>query len=178
MSTLTDKQARFVAEYLTDYNATQAAIRAGYTPRSARQTAARLLTKANIASEVERKHSKIVDKLEVTKERVVQELARIAFSDVRRLFTWDERKSAFVPSKELTDDDAAAISEINSETVVTRDKAGSPRATIKLKMKTYDKKGALDSLAKHLGMFVDKVEHAGADGGPLEVIVTRRIVNP
>jgi phage terminase small subunit len=169
---LSPKRARFVDEYLVDLNATQAAIRAGYSARSAKVTASRLLTDANVAAAIQAARNRTANKLEITRERVLQEYARIAFADIRKLFTWDEERACYVPSRDLTDDEAAAISEIQAETTRTWIGTGDdaePADTIKLKLKTYDKKGALDSIAKYLGMFVDRHEHSGKDGGPIEV---------
>jgi phage terminase small subunit len=168
MKGLTAKQERFVEEYLVDLNATQAAIRAGYSKRTARSVGSENLTKPDIAEAIAEARRRVAGKLEVTKERIVSEYARLAFSDIRDLFTWDEERACYVPSQDLTADQAAAVSAIEAETVHFTDDDGNTTTKIKLKLKTYDKKGALDSLAKHLGMFVDRVEHTGADGGPIE----------
>ena len=78
---LTPKQQKFVAEYLIDLNATQAAIRAGYSAKTAKEQAARLLTNANIAAELEKRRGKIEKKLEISQEKVIAELAAIALSN-------------------------------------------------------------------------------------------------
>ena len=77
---LTPKQQLFVAEYLVDFNATAAYQRAGYKAhaRSAAVNAARLLTNADIAAEIEQKQQKLLQKVELTAEKVLQEVARIA----------------------------------------------------------------------------------------------------
>jgi phage terminase small subunit len=168
---LTPKQQRFVEEYLVDMNATQAYRRAGYKASSdnvAAVNAHTLLKNHKVAAALAAARAKLSSRTEVTQDRVLNELRRLAFADIRKLFTWDEHKAAFVPSRDLTDDEAAAVSEINSETIISRDAEGKPRAKIKLKLKTYDKLGALEKLAKHLGMFVDRVEHTGKNGGPIE----------
>jgi hypothetical protein len=76
---LTPKQERFVAEYLIDLNATQAAIRAGYSADTAKQQGSRLLTNADVAAAVAARQVKVGNKLEITAERVADELSRIAF---------------------------------------------------------------------------------------------------
>lgn len=166
---LTPRQQRFVEEYLCDLNATQAAIRAGYSERAAHVTGARLLRNAKVSAAIAKGREEMSKRTEVTQERVLQEYARIAFADIRDLFVWDEDKAAYVPSKELTADQAAAISAVEAETRHFTTEAGT-ETTIKLKLKTYDKKGALDSIARHLGMFVDKVEHSGE----LPILVVKR----
>lgn len=159
---LTAKQQRFVEEYLVDLNGTQAAIRAGYSSRGADVAAVRLLGNARVSTAIQARRVKLSQKLEITQERVLQELARIAFADMRDLFVWDAEKAAFVPSKDLTEDQAAAISGVEAETVRTTREDGTVETTVKLKLKTYDKKGALDSIAKHLGMFVERHQLEGA----------------
>lgn len=175
--TLTPKQARFVDEYLIDLNATAAATRAGYSEKTAYQQGSRLLSNVEVAAAVTAAQEKRAERTQINADRVLQELARIGFADIRNLFEWDERRAAFVPSRELTEDQAAAISEINSETLVSRDENGQPRAKIKLKLKTYDKVAALRDIGKHLGMFAEDVNLRTPDG-PLAVLVTRRVVHP
>lgn len=163
---LNPKQQRFVEEYLVDLNATGAAERAGY--KHPNTQGPRLLVNVGVAAAIQERRTRLRNKLEVTQERVLQELARIAFADVRDLFTWDEERACHVPSANLTDDQAAAVSAIEAETIRTTNLDGSVDVKIKLKLRTYDKKGALDSLAKHLGMFIERHEHTGRDGGPIE----------
>lgn len=85
---LTAKQQRFVEEYLVDLNATQAAIRSGYSAKTARSVGAENLTKPDIQAAIQERRSRIAAKLEVTQERIVAELARIAFSDIRKVVKW------------------------------------------------------------------------------------------
>lgn len=78
---LTPKQERFVAEYLIDLNATQAAIRAGYSERTAKVIGSENLSKPDVAAEIERRRSKLTGKLEISAEKVLEELALLAFYD-------------------------------------------------------------------------------------------------
>jgi phage terminase small subunit len=96
LSDLTPKQQRFVAEYLIDSNATQAAIRAGYSAASAKVTASRLLTKANIRAAVDAKQTKIVNKLEITAESLIRDVRDIG--DEARMA---ESYAAAIKSREL-----------------------------------------------------------------------------
>lgn len=156
---LTPKQDAFVAEYLCDLNATQAAIRAGYSKRTARAIGAENLTKPAVAAAIQEAQDRRAKKTEITAERVLQELARVGFADIRDLFEWDEERAAFVPSRDLTEDQAAAISEIQSETTTFHnDATGETETRVKLKLKTYDKLVALRDIGKHLGMFVERGE--------------------
>jgi len=80
---LTDKQSRFVDEYLVDLNATGAAIRAGYSARTARSIGQENLTKPDIAARISERQQELGVQAEVTSERVVSALAEIAFGDAR-----------------------------------------------------------------------------------------------
>ncbi len=143
---LTAKQARFVAEYLIDLNATQAAIRAGYSERTARQAGSENLSKPVVAQAIQEAQSKRAERTEITQDRVLAELARIGFADIRKAVRWGSVPNGddapypveLVPSDEVDDDTAAAIVEVSLT-----------QTGVKLKM--ADKRAALESLLKHLG---------------------------
>src|SRR5580700_1428698 len=80
--TMNDKRKRFVAEYLVDLNATQAAIRAGYSAKTANEQAARLLANVSVREAVEKGQKQRIEKLEITSERVLAEIACLAYSDI------------------------------------------------------------------------------------------------
>lgn len=160
MAKLNPKQQRFVAEYLVDLNATQAAIRAGYSAKTAQVQGSRLLTNAMVAVAVEKAMEARGSRTSVTADKVIKELARIGFSDMRRLMEWGPDGVRLLSSEELTEDDALCVAEVTETT--TKD-GGS------IKLKVHDKRAALVDLGRHLGLFVDKHEHAGKDGGPLQV---------
>lgn len=164
---LTDKQARFVEEYLIDLNATQAAIRAGYSEETARQIGAENLTKPVIANAIAAAQKARSERTQITQDRVLQEYAKLGFADLRRAVTWRTNSDQVLmnqdgeeiscpaniieinPSEEIDDDTAAALSEVSM----------SKDGTLKIKM--HDKRGALDSMARHLGMFNDKLNMSG-----------------
>lgn len=156
---LTPKQAAFVREYLIDLNGTQAAIRAGYSERTANEQAARLLANVSVSKAVADAQAERADRLEITADRVLAELAKIGFADMRDVASWGEtvvdedgkpvHGVKLVSSDKLTDSAAAAISEI----------AETPAG---LRIKLHDKRAALVDMGKHLGMFTEKVEHSGA----------------
>lgn len=143
------RQQRFVAEYLKDPNATQAAIRAGYSKNGAEVTGCKLLKVAKVRDAIAKVQAQTAEKAGVTAERIVQEYAHIAFSDFRKFAKWGPGGVKLVDSESLTEEDARCIAEVSE----TTSKDG---GTIRFKL--HDKKGALDSLAKHLGMFVEKVD--------------------
>src|SRR4051794_35597617 len=144
---LNDRQCRFVAEYLVDLNATQAAVRAGYSARTARTQAADLLTNPNIAAAIAEAQAARGRRTEVTADRVVLELARVAFGDPRRVMSWGPGGVRLRPSAELADEEAAIVAEVGE---TTTKEGGS------LRLKTVDKLGALRLLGQHLGLFLER----------------------
>jgi phage terminase small subunit len=157
---LTLKQELFVKEYLVDLNATQAAVRAGYSKRTANSSGPALLQQTSVSNAIALAIDERAKRLEVAQDRVIRELARIAFGDLRDSAAWSADGIVFKDSSELTDDAAAAISEI-SENIT--EKGGT------LRIKRYDKVKALELLGRHLGMFIDRTELTGKDGTPLSL---------
>jgi phage terminase small subunit len=163
-SELTDKQQRFVEEYLIDLNATQAAIRAGYSEESARSIGSENLTKPDIQEAISDARARLTEAAQVTQERIVREYAKLAFLDIRKAFDSEGRLK---PIGEMDDDTSAAIAGLEVEELY--EGRGEAREHIGRihKVKLADKKGSLDSLARHLGMFTDKTELTGPNGTPL-----------
>ncbi len=145
---LNPKQERFVAEYLVDLNATQAAIRAGYSPKTAGVQAFDLLKKPEIAAALERQRNQHAKNTGLTVERVLQEAMRLAFFDIRKL---TDAEGNPIPINQLDDDTAAAIQGLELATERSRDEDGS--VTVVRKYKIADKNAAVERLFKHLGLF-------------------------
>jgi phage terminase small subunit len=168
---LTPKQAAFVREYLVDLNATQASVRAGYSAKTAEQQGPRLLGNVGVAAAIKVAIDARAQRTEITQDRVLEEIARVAFANIADLFDWDAERATFVPKADLTREQMAVISEIQSEAEAPYEGKGEDRGRVgtvtKLKLKTYDKLVALEKLAKHLGLFVERFEHAGKNGAPL-----------
>jgi phage terminase small subunit len=166
---LNDRQARFVAEYLLDLNATQAAVRAGYSARSAYSTGERMLRNAEVAAAIAEAQAARSRRTEVTADRVVLELARVAFGDPRRVMSWGPGGVRLRPSAELADEEAAIVAEVGE---TTTKEGGS------LRVKTVDKLGALRLLGRHLGMFGERADPGAVAGapepGPLETVADVR----
>lgn len=147
---LTDKQRLFVDEYLKDLNATQAAIRAGYSENGARVQGHVLLTNPNIDALIEEKMHARSKRLEVTADRVVREIAKIAFANLKLVVRWDEEGNAVVvPSDDMDNTTAAAIAEVNCTKTRIKGELVSSHTRIKM----HDKLKALETLCKHLGIF-------------------------
>lgn len=150
MLNLPAKRARFVEEYLIDSNGTQAAIRAGYSPKTAQMQASQLLTYPGVADAVAAGRAVKLKDMSATVERVILELARLSFSDLRKIM--DPETGRMLDPCEWDDDTAAAISSL--EVVETTDRKGKTRYFTH-KIKVWDKNAALEKLCKHLGVNAD-----------------------
>ena len=153
------KQKAFTIEYVIDYNATQAAIRAGYSERSAYSQAYDLLRKPEIMEAIKKLEDEAAARAAVTKDMVLKELARVAFVDPRKLFDEDGRPKDIT---NLDKDTAAALASV--EIFEEFDYNGESRELVGYtkKYKWADKLRALEMLGKHLGMFTDKVHVDGS----------------
>jgi phage terminase small subunit len=147
---LSDRQLRFVAEYAVDYNGTQAAIRAGYSPRTANEQAARLLAKASVKSAVAEKQAEAEAKTDITIERLLHELALIAFSDIRHFAVDDLGQLRLVDG--APDEAWRAVSSVKHR--ITTTKAGDTLREVEYRL--WNKNGAIDLAGKHLGMFMER----------------------
>lgn len=143
---ISPKQARFVAEYLIDLNASKAAIRAGYSPKTAGSQAFDLLKKPEIAAEVERQRQIHAENTGLSVERVLKEAMRLAFFDIRKLV---DASGNPLPLNKLDDDTAAAIQGLDVASVGNME-VGIGQV---LKYKIADKNSAIERLFKHLGLF-------------------------
>ena len=140
----TPKQQVFVAEYLVTLNASEAAARAGYSPRSAHVMGCLLLKQPRIAAAIRDGMAARATRIGVAADQVVAELARVAFSDIGRVLDWDDRRVTLRELETLSAADRAAIAEIS----VLTPTRGSRRVRVRL----HDKLGALALLMRHLGL--------------------------
>lgn len=157
--------ALFVTEYVKDCNATQAAIRAGYSKATAKQQGSLLLTRVDVRQALagpmaarQEAQAAIVQAMELSVERTRQEIARIAYFDPRRMFGPDGRPLAL---HQLDDDTAAVIAGL--EVLEAYEGSGEDRVmvgTIK-KWKLADKNAALDKASKILGIYERDNEQKG-----------------
>ncbi len=154
MSDLTPKQARFVEEYLIDLNATQAAIRAGYSRKAADQIGWENLKKPEVEAAISAAMKKRSERVEVTQDQVVDEYRKLAFANMLDYMRVQDDGSAYTDLSTVTREQMAAIQEITVDEY-TEGKGEDARAVKRVKIKMIDKKTALDSLARHLGMFKD-----------------------
>lgn len=153
---MTPKQARFVAEYRKDLNATQAAIRAGYSPKTANEQASRLLADVNIAAAVAKQTQAQLERADLSAVRVLEELRRLSFADIRGLF--DEHGN-LKPLHELTAEQAACIA--GFEVIKKNAEAGDGKTDVVHKVRVIDKTRSLEMLAKHFALLTERIEHQG-----------------
>lgn len=162
---LTAKQQRFCDEYLIDLNATQAAIRAGYSEKYANTNASKLLQITTVAEYIEKRKMDRIERTEITQDVVLKELANIAFSNAADYAAVVE-KDATIDGVPVLDDDGNPVKYRTVELVLTQDLTEEQKkalAVIKkgrdgFEVKPYDKIRALELLGKHLGMWTEKVE--------------------
>lgn len=152
MPKLTDKQTAFVREYLVDLNATQAAIRAGYSERTASRIGPQLLGKTCVREAIEKAQAKRARRVEVTQDYVLSNLVEVVERTMQRAPVLDRK------GEQVTDEEGRAV--------WTFDAKGANKA--------------LELLGKHLGIFTDKVkaEVSGPDGGPVASEIVVRFVEP
>lgn len=145
-SDLTPKQQRFCDEYLIDLNATQAAIRAGYSVKTANEQGSRLLVNVSIQKYLSYRHQQRLIRTEISQDSVLQEFAKIAFIDIRKFY--NEEGKLKLPHQ-LDDNCAAALAGIDvDELWAERERVG-----VTKKIKLNSKIAALENLGKHIGIY-------------------------
>lgn len=157
---LTEKQELFCQRYLVDFNATKAAKEAGYSEDTAHAIGWENLKKPEIQNRIAQLRAEMGNKFNITRERIAQEYARIAFFDIRNIHTVD---GSIIPVKQFGDDEAAAVAglEVYEENLRGDDGEILKTGEVK-KIKLADKRAALDSLCKLMGYNApDKTEHSG-----------------
>lgn len=150
MAKLTAKQQKFVDEYLIDLNATQAAIRAGYKKTEYTDTNAnKLLENTRIREAVDKSMAERSRRTGINQDRVIQELARIAFVNPKNVINSEDASIR----TDATEDDLACVQSVKVKTM-----DGEKGSSVEREVRLNDKMRALELLGKHLGMFKDKVE--------------------
>lgn len=180
------RERRFVEEYLVDLDARRAALVAGYSGTMAASKAYQWVSggkvKPHVYEAVIQAQAERAKRTGVTADKVITELAKLGFSDIRKAVRWQPNVTgmhedqdtgetrlaitnevALIGSDAIDDDTAAAIAEISQT-----DKGG-------LKLKLHDKRAALVDLGKHLGLFRDRLEVTGKDGAALVPVINVRI---
>lgn len=158
---LKGKQQVFVDEYLKDLNASKAALRAGYSPKTAAKTGFENLQKPEISAAIQAAMRARGERTKITADRVLEEIARLSFFDPRKLFNADGSPK---PISELDDSTAAAITGLEAVNIGNSD-VGVGQV---LKYKIADKNAAIEKLCKHLGLYN---EQSRIDETPKEPVV-------
>lgn len=154
---LTEKQKAFCREYILDWNCTKAAIRAGYSEKTAYSIGSENLRKPEIKTYLEHLQKNIQEVAGISQLMILQEHMKLAFSSIAHLHnTWIERKEF----ENLTDDQKACISEITTQIKRYNPPEGDSYDVEFVKLKLYDKQKALDSISKMLGYDApQKIDH-------------------
>lgn len=175
---LNDKQERFVAEYLIDLNATQAAIRTGYSAKTAYSQGQRLSKDVEISQAIEARMAERAKRTQITADRVLEELARVGFSSLADVTDWGTREVAFgfdgdgkrLPAEDIGDavlvryEDAPFVKPLNRDDLPPEVRASVSEVSLGkdgFKIKMHNKTGALEQIGRHLGLFNDKLELSG-----------------
>lgn len=186
MAKLTAKQQRFCDEYLIDLNATQAAIRAGYSKKTANEQGARLLVNVSIQKKISELQKEREKRTEITQDSVLHELALIAFakaSDYAKVVEKDamvEVEGNMIP---VLDEDGNPVKYRTVEPILTDELTEEQKKAIAVikkgrdgfEIKPYSKIQALELLGRHLGMFTDKVEVKNTTPNAFEGLTTEEL---
>jgi len=173
VDSLNDRQQLFIVEYLKDLNATRAYLAAGYSEGGAAVSANKLLKNPKIARVIAEKQGKRLQKLEITAERVLQELACLGFANMNDYMqVAPDGKSFDVNFAGLSRQQTAAIQEITVD-ATGGDGDGERRLVLRNKFKLADKRGALELLGKHLELFTEKLKISG-DAELVEKLIAGR----
>jgi phage terminase small subunit len=163
---LTDKQERFVAEYLVDFNGTQAAVRAGYSERSAREIAHKLLTKDHIQSALSQEKKKIKDKIDITKQDLIKRTLSLIDPNLIDI------------SEKIEKGEELSKSEKNSLTMleknITIDRENNSRSIEINKFKITDKLKGIELIGRMIGAFDDKLLIDPAEAWQVLFLDTKR----
>lgn len=186
MAKLTAKQQRFCDEYLIDLNATQAAIRAGYSKKTANEQGARLLVNVSIQKKIFELQKEREKRTEITQDSVLHELALIAFakaSDYARVVEKDAMVEVDGNMVPVLDEDGNQVKYRTVEPILTDELTEDQKKAIAVikkgrdgfEIKPYSKIQALELLGKHLGMFTDKVEVKNTTPNAFEGLTTEEL---
>lgn len=165
---LSPKHRKFLDEYCKDRNGAAAVRRSGYSERRAKVTAAELLARDDIKAALADVDADNHEHAGITEKRIIDELAKLGFANMADYMRVGADGDPYLDFSRLSRDQAAALVEVTVEDF-KEGRGKDARDVRRVKFKLADKKGALVDLGKHLGMFKERVEHTGKDGGPIEL---------
>jgi phage terminase small subunit len=178
---ITTKNQLFIAEYLKDLNATQAAIRAGYSKHSARAQGCRLLTNADIKTEIDAQIAERVMSADEVKLRI-SDIARGDMADLMDITTsgftlelMEKDENGELKVKDKT----KLIKKIKQKvtTFIAKSESQDDREVVETEIELYSSQEALNTLAKHHGLLIDRTEITGKDGGAIPIEVFEKAVD-
>lgn len=186
MAKLTAKQQRFCDEYLIDLNATQAAIRAGYSPKGMNKRVGRMMANEGIQAYIKERQKELEERTEITQDSVLHELALIAFakaSDYARVVEKDAMVEVDGNMVPVLDEDGNQVKYRTVEPILTDELTEDQKKAIAVikkgrdgfEIKPYSKIQALELLGKHLGMFTEKVEVKNTTPNAFEGLTTEEL---
>ena len=182
---LTEKQKRFCDEYLIDLNATQAAIRAGYSPKGMNKRVTRMMANEGITNYIQQHIKDREKRTEITQDKVLKELAAIAFSNGSNYAKVVEKKAYNEKGEPIIDEETGqqltykVVDMVLTDELSDIDKkaiASIKRGKNGIEVSTCDKVRALELLGRHLGMFTNKVEVSGNVNNPFENLTTEELI--
>lgn len=161
---LAPKLVAFAREYLIDLNASQAAIRAGY---DASETV-KLLNSPGVKEAIDRGMAVRAARVHVTQDSVLNEMSVLANSSIDH-YQFDEETGEILLADGAPPGAMGAIQSVKRRKFVSQDKAGTIHVRYEVEIRLWDKPMPLKLMGKHVGLFPDRVEHVGKDGGPIEL---------
>lgn len=162
MGKLPEKLQIFVNEYLIDLNATRAAIRAGYSAKTAHSQGSRLLNNVDVKDALQAGMAARSERTGINQDKVLESIANLAFYDPRGVISWSDAGVSIKNSEELTNDQVMQIAEVSQ----SFNKAGDLVVNVKL----ADRAKYIKMLGDHLGLFQQKIQLTGEGGGPVKVV--------
>jgi phage terminase small subunit len=165
---LTPKQQRFVEEYLLDLNASQAALRAGYSADTAGASGHECLKKPKVAEAIRVALEDRKNRSQVNADDVISELKTLALSDIGDILDFSGETLRVRPACDIPGRARRSISSVKVKRY-TEGHGDAAREVEMIEFKLWDKLSALEKLGKHIGMFKEKIELTGADAGPIKI---------
>lgn len=141
-----ESHIRFADRYFETLNATQSAIYAGFSEDTAKQQGWQLLQREDIQAYIQTQRDILAEKTGISREKVLAEIARLAFADIRNYYDGDNQ---LIPVTDLSDDAAAALSSLKVDELY----AGEVTIGHTKEIKLYNKLDGLEKLARHLGLY-------------------------
>lgn len=174
--TLSPKKKKFVLEYHKDFNATKAAERAKYSPKTARSQGQRLLTNADIQKALSEVSEQLTKSDIASINEILQFLTRVMRGNIKDVVGWKEDGLVFTASSEDMDEDTCRL--IKKVKVTEKTSQKGDWTECKTDVELHDPVKASELLGKYHGIFKDKLEHSGPNGGPVQFNVRVNLVSP